>query len=62
MLLPFKNNSLVEVTYLLIRFNKSKFPRNTNNNNGNGVTKQKNTHARTHARISNNEEDNTGKG
>ena len=60
MLLPFKNNSLVEVTYLLIRFNKSKFPWNANNTNGNGVTKQ--THARTHARTSNNEEDNTGKG
>ena len=51
MLLPFKNNSLVEVTYLLIRFNKSKFPWNANNTNGNGVTKQTHTHARTHART-----------
>ena len=49
MLLPFKNNSLVEVIYLLIRFNKSKFLWNANNTNGNGVTKQTNTHTRTHA-------------
>ena len=41
MSLLFKNYSLVEVMYLLIRFNKSKFLFwNTNNTDENGVTKQ----------------------
>ena len=45
--LLFKNYSLVKVTYLLIRFNKTKFfPRNTKNTDRNGVNKQ-NTHQHT---------------
>ena len=37
----FQTYSLVEVTYLLIRFNKTKFfPWNTNNTDRNGVNKQ----------------------
>ena len=41
MSLLFKNYSLVEVAYLLIRFNKTKFfPWNTNKTDGNGVNKQ----------------------
>ena len=44
----FKTYSFVEVVYLLIRFNKTKFFQgNTNNTNKNGVNKQ-NTHTHTH--------------
>ena len=50
----FQNYSLVEVIYLLIRFNKIKFfPWNAKNTDKNGANKQ-NTHA--HSEI-----DNTGK-
>ena len=48
MSLLFNNYSLVEVIYLLIRFNKSKFfLSNKNNTDGNGVKKQ-HTHTHTH--------------
>ena len=47
MSLLFKNYSLEEVTYLLIRFNEIKFfPRNTKNTDKNGANKQ-NTHMHT---------------
>ena len=47
MSLLFKNYSLVEVTYLLIRVNKTEFfHRNTKNTDRNGANKQ-NTHAHT---------------
>ena len=39
-----KNYSLMELIYLLIKFNKSKFfPWNTNSTNGNSVNKQNTT-------------------
>ena len=58
----FKNYSLVEVIYMLIRFNKAKFFQwNTNNTNRNGVNKQK-THTHTHTHTTQSEEDNNGKG
>ena len=48
----FKNYSLTEVIYLLIRFNETNFfPRNTKNTDRNGVNKQ-NTHTRARARTS----------
>ena len=48
MFLYFKNYSLVEVIYLLIRFNKTKFfLQNTKNTDGNCVN-QLNTHTHTH--------------
>ena len=44
----FKNYSLMEVIYLLIRFSETNFfPRNTKNTDRNGVNKQ-NTHTHTH--------------
>ena len=51
MSLFFKNFSLVEVIYLLIRFDKSKFyPWNTHNTDGNRVNKQK-THTHAHQTL-----------
>ena len=48
MILLFKNYSLVEVTYLLIRFNKTKFLSwNTKNTDRNDINKQ-NTHMHMH--------------
>ena len=56
----FKNYSLVEVVYLLIRFNTTKFFLwNTNNTDRNGVNKQ-NTHTHTHTKHL--EEENKEKG
>ena len=44
--LLFKNYSLIEVKYFLIRFSKSKFfPGNTNTTDRNGVKKTKYAHA-----------------
>ena len=49
----FKNYSLVEVIYLLIRCYKTRFfLRNTNNTDRNGVNKQ-NTHTHTHTHTPN---------
>ena len=48
MALLFKNYSLIEVMYLLIRFNKTRcFPQNTKNTAKNGTNKQ-HTHTHTH--------------
>ena len=53
--LLFKNYSLVDVIYLLIRFNKSKFfSRNRNSTDGNGINKQITC-------APNTQKDNTGK-
>ena len=62
----FKNYSLVEVIYLLIRCYKTRFfLRNTNNTDRNGVNKQNthtHTHTHTHAHTKHSEKGNTGKG
>ena len=51
----FKNYSLMEVIYLLIRFSETNFfPRNTKNTDRNGVNKQNtHTHTHTHTRTPN---------
>ena len=52
----FKNYSLTEVIYLLIRFNKTKFfPRNTKTTDRNDVNK-----LNTHAHTKHSKKDNTG--
>ena len=58
MVLLFKNYSLLEVTQLLIKFNKTNFfPRNTKNNERNDVNKQN-----THMHTTYSEKDNIAKG
>ena len=53
--LLFKNCSMIEVKYFLIRFNKSKFfPGNTNNTDRNGVENK------IHTCTPNAQKDNTG--
>ena len=55
--LLFKNYSLVEVIYLFIRFNKTKFVSgNTKNTDRNGINKQS-----THIYIKHSEKDNIGR-
>ena len=58
MSLLFKNYSLVEIKYLLIRFSKTKFfPQNIKNTDRNGVNK-----LNTQVPTKQAEKDNTGKG